>query len=117
LENDGHYACTHITSNHSHSLIQVVITMRVTTLFLSASCIVGSLAFPAKQLEDLEKRGLLGGLLKATSGILQNVEEDLENVLGALNLFKNQPIDVSGQHAFQPPKETDQRGPCPGVSG
>jgi hypothetical protein len=90
--------------------------MRASALFLSATCVVGSLAFPAKQLEDLEKRGLLGGLLKATSGILQNVEEDLGNVLGALDLFEKKPIDVSGVHAFQPPKDTDQRGPCPGVS-
>jgi hypothetical protein len=90
--------------------------MRVNTLLLSAACVAGSLAFPAQQLEDLEKRGLLGGLLKTTSGLLQTVEHDLEDVLNALNLFENKAVDVSGDHAFQPPKETDQRGPCPGVS-
>lgn len=90
--------------------------MRVNNLLLSAAYVAGSLAFPAQQLEDLEKRGLLGGLLKTTSGLLQTVEHDLEDVLNALNLFENKAIDVSGVHAFQPPKETDQRGPCPGVS-
>lgn len=27
----------------------------------------------------------------------------------------DKPIDVSGEHAFQPPTESDQRGPCPGM--
>jgi hypothetical protein len=35
--------------------------------------------------------------------------------LNALDPFENKPIDVTGNHAFQPPKDTDQRGPCPGV--
>jgi len=89
--------------------------MRVSTLFLSAGCIAGSLAFPAQHLQDLESRGLLGGLLKVTSQLVQDVEKDLEGVLSALDPFKDKPVDVSGIHAFQPPKESDQRGPCPGV--
>ncbi|KAF2171058.1 hypothetical protein M409DRAFT_19031 [Zasmidium cellare ATCC 36951] len=28
----------------------------------------------------------------------------------------DKPIDVSGEHAFQPPTESDQRGPCPGLN-
>ncbi|KAF7193679.1 Dothistromin biosynthesis peroxidase dotB [Pseudocercospora fuligena] len=26
------------------------------------------------------------------------------------------PVDVTGKHAFQPPREGDQRGPCPGLN-
>lgn len=26
----------------------------------------------------------------------------------------NKPVDVTGEHAFKPPTEGDQRGPCPG---
>ncbi|KAK4501880.1 hypothetical protein PRZ48_007689 [Zasmidium cellare] len=28
----------------------------------------------------------------------------------------DKPIDVSGEHAFEPPTESDQRGPCPGLN-
>jgi hypothetical protein len=44
------------------------------------------------------------------------VEQDLEKVLGGLNPFTNKAIDVTGDHAFQAPSSTDQRGPCPGLN-
>jgi len=90
--------------------------MRFGSVVAIASCVAGSLAFPAQHLGELEKRGLLSGLLDLTSGLLQKIEKDLEGVLNAIDPFENKAIDVTGQHAFQPPKSTDQRGPCPGLN-
>jgi hypothetical protein len=28
----------------------------------------------------------------------------------------SKPIDITGKHAFKAPKETDRRGPCPGLN-
>jgi hypothetical protein len=90
--------------------------MYLSKLLLTTSLVAGTLAFPANHLADLEKRGLLGGILDLTSGLLQGVERDLENVLSALDPFTNKAIDVTGDHAFQAPSSTDQRGPCPGLN-
>ena len=90
--------------------------MHFSKVIVTASWAVSTLAFPAKHLEDLEKRGLLSGVLDLTSGLLQTVEHDLEDVLSALNPFTNKAIDVSGDHAFRAPSSTDQRGPCPGLN-
>jgi hypothetical protein len=90
--------------------------MHFSTVFITASWAVSTLAFPANHIQDLEKRGLLGGILDLTSGLLQTVERDLEDVLSALDPFTNKAIDVTGKHAFQAPSSTDQRGPCPGLN-
>jgi hypothetical protein len=90
--------------------------MHFSNFILTASWVAGSLAFPASHLEDLEKRGLLSGVLDLTSGLLQTVERDLENVLSSLDPFTNKAIDVTGKHAFKAPSSTDQRGPCPGLN-
>ena len=101
-----------LASNHSHSLS----AMHLSKTLVTVSWVTSTLAFPAHHLQDLEKRGLLSGLLDLTSGVLQTVEQDLEKVLGGLNPFTNKAIDVTGDHAFQAPSLTDQRGPCPGLN-
>lgn len=90
--------------------------MRVGSVVAVASCVASTFAFPAQHLGELEKRGLLSGLLDLTSGLLQTIEKDLEGVLNAIDIIPNKPIDVSGQHEWQAPKSTDQRGPCPGLN-
>ncbi|KAL1587622.1 hypothetical protein WHR41_03651 [Cladosporium halotolerans] len=90
--------------------------MHFQRFLLAASCVAGSLAFPAHHLQEIEKRGLLSGLLDLTSGLLQTIEHDLEGVLEALDPFENKAVDVSGKHAFQPPTSEDLRGPCPGLN-
>jgi hypothetical protein len=90
--------------------------MYLSKLLITTSWVAGTLAFPANHLANLEKRGLLSGILDLTSGLLQGVERDLENVLSALDPFTNKAIDVTGDHAFQAPSSTDQRGPCPGLN-
>lgn len=90
--------------------------MHFPKVLLTASWIASTLAFPANHLQDLEKRGLLSGVLDLTSDLLQTVERDLEDVLNGLNPFTNKAIDVTGDHAFRAPSSTDQRGPCPGLN-
>lgn len=90
--------------------------MRFSNVITVASCLAGSLAFPAAHLGELEKRGLLSGLLDLTSGLLQTIEKDLEGALNAIDPFENKPIDVTGEHEWHAPKSTDQRGPCPGLN-
>lgn len=95
--------------------------MQIRNFLLAAGWATSAVAFPAHHLEKIQERGLLtdglvGGLLEATSDLLQDVQKDLEKVLTTLDPFKNKPIDVSGKHAFQPPTDNDQRGPCPGLN-
>lgn len=90
--------------------------MHFRNLLLTAGLVGGSLAFPAHHLQEVEKRGLLGGVLNLTSDLLQGIEKDLENVLQALDPFPNKAVDVTSEHAFQPPKDGDERGPCPGLN-
>lgn len=90
--------------------------MHLPRILLTASWVAGSLAFPASHLQDLEKRGLISGLLDVTSDLLQTVGRDLDEVLNALDPFTNKAIDVTGDHEFRAPSSTDQRGPCPGLN-
>lgn len=90
--------------------------MHLPRILLTASWVAGSLAFPASHLQDLEKRGLISGLLDVTSDLLQTVGRDLDEVLNALDPFANKAIDVTGDHEFRAPSSTDQRGPCPGLN-
>lgn len=90
--------------------------MRIRNSLLAAGYLASAVAFPAHHLSDLEERGLLSGLLDVTSDLLQGIERGLEDTLSALDPFKNKAVDVSGDHAFQPPSPTDQRGPCPGLN-
>ncbi|KAM0714459.1 hypothetical protein Q7P37_010246 [Cladosporium fusiforme] len=89
-------------------------------LVFGAGCIAGSLAFPAHQIEDIEKRGLLkdvlGPVLDLTSNLLQTIEKDLEGALHALDPFEKKAVEVTGKHAFKAPSSTDERGPCPGLN-
>jgi hypothetical protein len=101
-----------VASDHSHSLS----TMYFLKALVTASWAASILALTANHLQDLEERGLLGGLLDLSSSILQTVEQDLEKVLSGLDPFTNKAIDVTGDHEFRAPLSTDQRGPCPGLN-
>ncbi|CAK4032224.1 Aromatic peroxygenase [Lecanosticta acicola] len=49
------------------------------------------------------------------SNDLHHVHERLREKRLLINSF-SEPISVTGEHAFQPPGEGDQRGPCPGLN-
>ncbi|EDU46685.1 oxidase [Pyrenophora tritici-repentis] len=66
-------------------------------------------AFPAFNPRNLE--GLTPDRLTA---VLQKVDE-LRNARDSLFDAKK-PLDITGKHAFQPPRDTDKRGPCPGLN-
>ena len=97
--------------------------MHLNTRFITLSWAATSLAFPGHQIQHLhlhKERGLLdglGGLLDATSDLVQNIAQGLDQTLEALDPFDTaRPIDVSGDHAFKAPSSDDQRGPCPGLN-
>ncbi|KAI7223368.1 Cloroperoxidase [Hortaea werneckii] len=97
--------------------------MHLNTRFLTLSWAATSLAFPSHQIQHLhlhKERGLLDGLdglLDATSDLVRNIAQGLDQTLEALDPFDTaRPIDVSGDHAFKAPSSNDQRGPCPGLN-
>lgn len=92
--------------------------MHLRTTLLIASWAACALSFPAQQFEHLAKRdGILEGLLDASSDLVQSIATDLREALTALDhLDSSGPVDVTGEHAFQAPSVTDQRGPCPGLN-
>ena len=66
-------------------------------------------AFPA--LDHHALRSLTPEKLNAA---IRSVEDYQKTKRFIIDVTK--PIDVSGDHAFQAPKSTDQRGPCPGLN-
>lgn len=66
-------------------------------------------AFPALNPSNLESltAAKLNGALKA-------VEEFRKEKRFIVDIRK--PIDISGQHAFEAPRDNDRRGPCPGLN-
>ncbi|CAA9964045.1 oxidase [Pyrenophora teres f. maculata] len=66
-------------------------------------------AFPSFNPRNLE--GLTPDRLTAA---LQKVDE-LRNSKRLL-FDVRKPLDITGKHAFQPPRDTDKRGPCPGLN-
>lgn len=51
-----------------------------------------------------------------SSETLKDALGSIESLAGNLAVDVQQPIDISGQHAFRAPSRTDQRGPCPGLN-
>ncbi|KAK5163810.1 uncharacterized protein LTR77_010484 [Saxophila tyrrhenica] len=97
--------------------------MRVRSFFVPAFLIAASIAFPAHHIQEISAGqdgllgGLLGGLLNAGSDVVEGIAQKLQSTLNALGpLDTSKPINVHGVHAFHPPTETDQRGPCPGLN-
>lgn len=81
-------------------------SLAVLTLSLGKSVVD---AFPALDPQNL--RGLTPEKLNAA---IRSVEDYQKEKRFFIDVTK--PIDVSGKHAFQAPKSTDQRGPCPGLN-
>lgn len=91
--------------------------MRFHSPFLAATLAAGCLAFPTEYIHQLGKReGILDGLLDATSDVLQSVAKDINNALASIVSTNSTLVDVTGEHAFQAPSSTAQRGPCPGLN-
>ena len=81
-------------------------SLAVLTLSLGKSLVN---AFPA--LDHHHFHGLTPEKLNAA---IRSVEDYQKTKRFIVDVTK--PIDVSGKHAFQAPRSTDQRGPCPGLN-
>lgn len=79
------------------------------TLFALSSGSALVSAFPALSGRNLE--GLTSDRLEAA--IRSFEQHRLEK---RILVDSSQPIDTTGEHAFQAPGEGDQRGPCPGLN-
>ena len=66
-------------------------------------------AFPA-----LDHRSLQHLTPEKLKAAIRSVEDYQKTKRFIVDVTK--PIDISGKHAFQAPKSTDQRGPCPGLN-
>jgi hypothetical protein len=82
-------------------------SLALLTFTLGRSVVVD--AFPSLEHRHLD--GLTPEKLKAA---IRSVEEYQKEKRFIIDVTK--PIDVSGKHAFQAPRSTDQRGPCPGLN-
>ncbi|KAF2023096.1 Cloroperoxidase [Setomelanomma holmii] len=79
----------------------------LSTLFvLSSSCLVS--AFPTLSARNLES--LTSERLEAAINSVAQYRKEKR-----LLVDSRKPIDVTGRYAFQAPKGSDQRGPCPGL--
>ena len=78
----------------------------ILTLF-SGNALVN--AFPA-----LNARSLDGLTPERLNAALQKVDELKRSKRLLVDVRK--PVDITGKHAFQPPSDTDKRGPCPGLN-
>lgn len=81
-------------------------SLAVLTLSLGTSLVD---AFPA--LDHRQFDGLTPEKLNAAIRSVEDYQKTKRFIVDV-----NKPIDVSGKHAFEAPKSTDQRGPCPGLN-
>lgn len=93
---------------------------RITTLLTAALAATGTQAFPAPEniakLAQSTETGSEGiGSLSDFHATLVRLREE-QATLSKKRSSSPTPIDVSGDHAFVPPSEGDQRGPCPGLN-
>lgn len=76
-------------------------------LLLYSSCLVDAFpTFTPNTLENLTPERLQGAL-----NAVKSYQHERR-----LAVDSDQPIDVTGRHAFQAPRSYDQRGPCPGLN-
>jgi hypothetical protein len=66
-------------------------------------------AFPAINPSNLESL-----TAEKLDGALKAVEQFRKDKRFIVDIKK--PIDISGQHAFKAPRDSDRRGPCPGLN-
>lgn len=77
-------------------------------------------AFPTP--ENIVKLARSAGTMSAGEGSFSDLHaalsrlRDKQAALARQRSSSPSPIDVSGDHAFVPPSEGDQRGPCPGLN-
>lgn len=93
---------------------------RIATWLTASLAVTATHAFPTPEnIAKLTRRagaGLDGlGSLSDFHATLVRLREE-QAVLTKKRSSNPTPIDVSGDHAFVPPSEGDQRGPCPGLN-
>lgn len=95
---------------------------RIATWLTAALAATGTRAFPTP--ENIAKLARSAGTGTGTAGVGSFSDlhatlvrlRDEQEVLSKKRSSSPSPIDVSGDHAFVPPSEGDQRGPCPGLN-
>lgn len=93
---------------------------RITTWLTAALAATGTQAFPTPEniakLAQSARAGSEGiGSVSELHATLVRLREE-QATLSKKRSSNPTPIDVSGDHAFVPPSEGDQRGPCPGLN-
>lgn len=93
---------------------------RIATWLTAALAATGTQAFPTP--ENIAKLAQSAGTGPDGVGSLSDFQatlvrlRDEQAALAKKRSSSPTPIDVSGDHAFVPPSEGDQRGPCPGLN-
>lgn len=93
---------------------------RTATWLTAALAATATNAFPTP--ENIAKLARSAGTEQAGVGSFSDLHatllrlRDEQAVLAKKRSSNPTPIDVSGEHAFVPPSEGDQRGPCPGLN-
>lgn len=93
---------------------------RITTLLTAALAATATEAFPTP--ENIAKLARSTGTGTDGLGSISDLHatlirlRDEQAVIAKKRSSNPSPIDVSGDHAFVPPSEGDQRGPCPGLN-
>lgn len=93
--------------------------LRAPFLFLS---LAGSYLRPACAFPTLDHLERLTGKedlsAERASAAFEKLQHDIKGRLEKRFLFDamTTPVDVNGDHAFQPPADGEQRGPCPGLN-
>lgn len=92
----------------------------IATWLTAALAVTATQAFPTP--ENIAKLARSAGTRPAGEGSLSDLHatllrlRDEQAALARKRSSSPSPIDVSGDHAFVPPSEGDQRGPCPGLN-
>lgn len=93
---------------------------RIAAWLTAALATTATQAFPTP--ENIVKLARRAGTRPAGEGSLSDLHatlirlRDEQAVLARKRSSSPTPVDVSGDHAFVPPSEGDQRGPCPGLN-
>lgn len=92
----------------------------ITTWLTAVLAATATQAFPtpeniAKLAQSAASRSVGGDSLQDLHATLIRLRDE-QAVLAKKRSSNPTPIDVSGKHAFVPPSEGDQRGPCPGLN-
>ncbi|KAH8711867.1 Chloroperoxidase [Phaeosphaeriaceae sp. PMI808] len=84
--------------------------MRLSSVLL----VFSSSSLLANAYPSLDARNLNGLTPEKLTSALKTVEKLKNDKRFIIDFTK--PIDITGKHAFQAPKKSDQRGPCPGLN-